>query len=97
MGQFPGSLLLPIYTNLFNIILETGHVPDDWCIGIIQPIYKNKGSKENPDNYRGISLLSCFGKLFTAVINCRLTKFLENRGMLGEEQAGFKGTQRQKI
>ncbi len=42
------------------------------------------------DNYRAISILSCFGKLFTAVLNSRLNNFLEDIGSLGEEQTGFR-------
>ena len=70
-------------------MLNTGIVPYDWCVGIIQPLYKNKGLKNDPDNYRGITLLSCLGKLFTAAINDRLTLYLEGAGVIGEEQAGF--------
>ena len=33
--------LLPIYTNLFNLIFETGIIPEIWLEGIIHPIYKN--------------------------------------------------------
>ena len=43
-----------------------------------------------PDNYRGITLLSCVGKLFTSLLNHRLCIFLEDYGILGEEQAGFR-------
>ena len=39
---------------------------------MIFPIYKIKGDAGNPDNYRGITILSCFGKLFTAALNHRL-------------------------
>ena len=35
------------------------------CISNIIPLYKNKGDICNPDNYRGISIVSCLGKLFT--------------------------------
>ena len=59
-------------------------------IGIIRPIYKKKGSINDPDNYRGITLLSCIGKLFTSIINERLSKFLNNNNLIGEEQAGFR-------
>jgi hypothetical protein len=72
------------------LILETGVIPTDWTIGLIKPIFKNKGSSDNPDNYRGITLLSCLGKLFTSVINKRLTDYLESMEILGEEQAGFR-------
>ena len=66
-----------------------GIFPDVWSKGIIVPIYK-KGDKTNPDNYRGITLLSCLGKLFTSIINDRITKFVENNSILSEVQAGFR-------
>ena len=81
---------MPIYVKLFNLILRTGVFPEAWTVGIIIPIFKNKGSTEDPDNYRGITLLSCLGKLFTSVINNRLKKYMENLSLLGEEQAGFR-------
>ena len=83
--------VVKVFVDMFNIILKTGLIPQDWCIGAILPLYKNKGDKNNPDNYRGITLLSCLGKLFTSLLNHRLTLYLENVGYMGEEQAGFKG------
>lgn len=55
----------PIYCKLFNLVLQSGKVPEAWSVGIIVPIYKNKGDRDNPDNHRGITLLSCVGKIFT--------------------------------
>ena len=70
---------------LFNIVLSSGHVPDERSIGYIIPLYKNKGETRNPDNYRGKTLLSCIGKLFTSVLNYRLNKYLDEYELLGEE------------
>ena len=41
-------------------------------------------------NYRGITVLSCFEKLFTSVINDRIHSFLETSDILGTEQSGFR-------
>jgi hypothetical protein len=82
--------LLPVVVNLFNLVLLSGFVPTEWCIGIIKPLYKKRGSLDDTDNYRGITLLSCLGKLFTSCLNWRLTTFLECAGIIGEEQAGFR-------
>ena len=79
-----------LIVKLFNLILRTGHVPYEWGVGIIVPIYKKKGSKFDPNNYRGITLLSCLGKLFTMCLNVRLTKFLSDQSIIGEEQAAFR-------
>ena len=81
--------MLTIFTTFFNLVFSTGIIPDEWSQGMISPIYKNKGDKTSPDNYRGITILSCFGKLFTAVLNNRLNNNLERMNMLCEEQAGF--------
>ena len=71
------------HTKFLNLILESGHMPDDWCQSVIRPIYKNKGDIDDPNNYRGISLLSCFGKLFTRCLNRRLTIFIAKKHCTG--------------
>ena len=76
--------------SLFNLVLKSGIVPSEWCIGIIIPLFKNKGSTNDVNGYRGITLLSVLGKLFTSAINNRLTKYLEGISALGEDQAGFR-------
>jgi hypothetical protein len=42
--------LISIYCNIFNIVFDSRVIPESWSIGIIQPIYKNKGDPKNPDN-----------------------------------------------
>ena len=59
-----------VLTELFYKIYYTGHFPDQWTTGVIVPIFK-KGDKKNPANYRGITLTSTMGKLFTYVLNQR--------------------------
>lgn len=85
----PDSALILI-TSLFNIILDSGILPKSWTLGHIIPIYKKKGSPDDPSNYRGITLLSCLGKLFTSVLNDRLTSYLDSTGTICENQAGFR-------
>ena len=53
-------------------------------------MYKNSGPAEDPCNYRGISILSCIGKLFTLLLNDRLTSYIDDYGILRENQAGFR-------
>lgn len=53
-------------------------------------LFKKKDKTKNPDDYRGITILICFGKLFTCILNNRLFDYLESLGLLCEEQAGFR-------
>ena len=88
--KYTKDQLLPVYVQLFNIVLNTGIIPEKWVEGMIMPIYKNKGDPLNPENYRPITLLSCLGKLFTAVLNDRLSNYLDENLILNENQAGFR-------
>ena len=74
----------------FNIIFETGILPQSWLNGIIKPIYKNKGDVKDPKNYRPITIVSCLRKLFTAILNARLNDYTEEFMILKENQSGFR-------
>ena len=88
--SLPFDKMKQIYVELFNRILNEGQIPESWTIGMIVPIYKNKGDKGDFNNYRGITLLSCLGKLFASVINNRLNKFAEETKLINENQTGFR-------
>ena len=70
------DVLCPLYyTKLLNIVYNSGVIPSEWTLGIITPIYKKKGDRTNATNYRGITIVSCLGKLFTSLLNDRLQKY----------------------
>ena len=84
------EIICPLYVKLFNKVMDTGDIPDDWLTGIIVPIFKNVGEVTDVNNYRGITLLSCMGKLFTTLLNERLADFCEENEIIKEIQAGFR-------
>ena len=61
-------VLLPCLHSLFNKLLRAGHFPKLWAEGHIVPLHK-KGDINNVNNYRGITLLSVLGKLFSRLLN----------------------------
>ena len=62
--------------------------PAKWATGLIVPLDK-KGDADNTNNYRGITLISCFAKLFTSVIGDCL-KIWEQENDSTDAQFGFK-------
>lgn len=84
-----GSILLEPLEILFNKIFESGKFPMDWSTGIIVPIHK-KGDVNDPNNYRGITLVSCFAKLFTTILNNRLKQWSLDNEVITDAQFGFK-------
>ena len=83
------SLITPYLLTLFNNILNTGQFPAMWCESIIVPIYKS-GAKDNPSNYRGISLINTMYKIFSIILNRRIYDWVEMNGILDESQSGFR-------
>ena len=88
-GIYADTDCIRLTVDFLNIVLNIGFVPTDWCLGTIHPLYKIKGSVSDPDYYKGITLLSCTGKLFTTCLNHRLSSYVDGT-ILGEEQAGFR-------
>ena len=84
------TLLMPVYVKRFNTIFDNGVLPNEWHTGIIIPIFKNKGSRLHPENYRPITLLCCFSKLFTTLLNNRLSLFIEEHNTISEAQTAFR-------
>ena len=74
---------------LFNKILDLEYFPSVWAIGKVVPVFK-KGDKNNANNYRGITIISCLGKLFTKIMNNRITKFVDEKNILSDVQYGFR-------
>ena len=81
---FPRVLL-----KLFNLVISSSTILPDWSVSFIVPIHK-EGDKSDPTNYRGISLLSCLGKLFFSILNNRLLEFVMKNNILSDNQLGFR-------
>lgn len=83
-----GQLALPL-TTIFNNILSTSKWPTLWKKARVVAIYKKKG-KQDPKNYRPVSLLSTVGKILESLITTKLTAFLDAHHLLNSKQFGFR-------
>ncbi|KAL3506245.1 hypothetical protein ACH5RR_031627 [Cinchona calisaya] len=72
-------------TNLFNKMLKSRKMSDQWKKSTLIPIFKNKGDIQNCVNYRGIKLMSHMMKLWERVIERRL----RNETKVSNNQFGF--------
>ena len=86
---YGNTVLTPIYNHCLMLFSKTGYFPETWSEGYIIPLIR-KESIHNPENYRGNTLLSVLGKLFTRILNNRLTSWAERYNLYIEAQAGFR-------
>ena len=82
------SIAFPL-KQIFLHSLDAGIFPEKWKKGNVTPVHK-KASKQHLKNYRPISLLPIFGKVFEKLIYDNLYKFLHNNGILSEKQSAFR-------
>jgi exonuclease III len=74
-------------TRVFEVAWKSGRVPMDWQTGVVVPIFK-KGDQRECSNYRGITLLSLPGKVYSKVLHSRLTEAVDHK--IQDEQCGFR-------
>lgn len=80
---------LPIHlTYIFNLSIDTGIFPTSWKSAnvILMP---KEGAKDDPNNYRPISLLPLPGKMLEKLVHHRLFLYLDTHSNLQIDRAVF--------
>ena len=74
---------------IFEAAIRSGCFPDTWKKGNIIPVHK-KENKNLVRNYRPISLLPIFGKIFEKVLYNNIFKYFNENNFLSDKQSGFR-------
>ena len=82
-------LLEPLLSNVINEIICDGVLPDNLKIAKVVQIFKS-GDSEIPTNYRPISVLTYFSKIFEKVLHVRLNDYFTKSSLLSQQQYGFR-------
>lgn len=75
--------------KFFNKVKREKKTPKEWRRGRVRLLHKGK-DKTDLGNYRPITLCSCLSKLFTRMLNKRMSEVVEKDKLLPKEQAGFR-------
>ena len=89
MKECSNQLAGKLHSIIESLLKESG-VPLDWKRANIVPIHK-EGDKEEPLNYRPVSLISVVAKICEKIVKERWLKFLEKTNTLSGGQFGFRG------
>ncbi len=84
-----GEWLIPPLTHLFNSIALVGYIPISFREGLLIPILKGPNKARPGQLYRGISLLSNFGKLFEKLLLSRLVPAVQLHPLQGGFRPGL--------
>ena len=81
-------LIAPPLAMLFNQSISQGKFPSKLKLANVIPLYK-KGAKSDPNNYRPISLLNVFSKIFEKIMKTKFMTFIKEQNILSPAQFGF--------
>jgi hypothetical protein len=74
---------------VLNAVFVSGDYPPSWSLAAVSAVLKN-GDPGVQDNYRGIAVGNVFGKVFSMVLEQRLSAWSELLGLRARGQAGFR-------
>ena len=80
--------LVRLLTIIVNKSLREGVVPDSWKEAEVVPIFK-KGKRDDPGNYRPVSLTSICGKIMEKIVRKEIVDNLERNEVISDVQHGF--------
>lgn len=86
--QTASIISLPL-THIVNLTLKKGVFPDELKKAKIIPLFKSD-NRDDVNNYRPISVLPVFSKVFEKVICTRLVNFIEKNNLFSNCQHGFR-------
>ena len=87
--KLAGPVISEPFSVLANHSITLGILPEVLAVAKVIPVYKS-GSRHNPTNYRPISLLSCFAKVFEKLLYKRLDIFIRTHSIIAPTQYGFR-------
>lgn len=83
-------VIAPVLTRIINNAIRTSSFPETWKVGKIAVIYKNKGEKTAPNNYRPITLLCSLSKVLEKVLFKQILSYFQDNGLMDPRQYGFR-------
>jgi len=92
-GQLIRELAPSICSNIasiFNLSIKQGCFPSMWKRANITAIWKGKGSKEDPNNFRPISILPIIARVFERMVAAQMYTHCDQNRIIPEQQFGFR-------
>ena len=87
--KMAGDIVAPSLTQIFAKSISTGIFPTEWKLARVSLIFK-KGKRDDPNNYRPISIIPTVAKIFEKIGYDQLYEYLNDNNLLTHCQSGFR-------
>ena len=85
--KYGGDAVKEVLLEVFNWLIKAEMCDTQWLTSVVVNLFKS-GDATLPGNYRGISIMSCLGKLYASLWATRLTTYIDDK--IRQEQGGFR-------
>ena len=87
--KIAADIIAPSLTAILTASINTGIFPNEWKESMVSPVYKS-GARNDPSNYRPISVIPVIAKIFERIVYDQLYEYLNNYNLLTTCQSGFR-------
>jgi len=87
--KLSGPYIVNILMQICNLSIATGTFPASWKLAKVTPLHK-KDTRDDPNNYRPISILPVLSKLLERHVSNNLYEFLTCHDLIAMRQSGFR-------
>ena len=87
--KIAADVVAPSLTAIFTASINTGIFPQEWKESRVSPVYKS-GARNDPSNYRPISVIPVIAKIFEKIVYEQLYEYLNNYNLLTTCQSEFR-------
>ena len=83
-------IIVPSVCHILNLSLVSNKFPTKWKIAKIVPLYKGKGSKLDPKNYRPVAILPILSKVLERAMFQQLVAFMDNNNFFNPNHHAYR-------
>ena len=82
--------IVPSVCHILNLSLRTNRFPTKWKIAKVVPLYKGKGSKLDPKNYRPVAILPILSKVLERAMFLQLVSFMDTNHLFNPNHHAYR-------
>ena len=87
--RLSSPIIAPLLAHIFNLSLAQGILPVDLKTALVTPIFKNKGSKDYPGNFRPISVIPTIAKIMEKAVKIQIVNYFTENNFFCKQQSAY--------
>ena len=84
------KIIVPSVCHIINLSLQTNKFPTKWKIAKVVPLYKGKGSKLDPKNYRPVAILPILSKVLERAMFLQLVSYMDSNNFFNPNHHAYR-------